>query len=127
MFILTPSLQWRIAIFCFGVTLMIVPDSLRFIARGVMALSVVAALFWLLRPISDVSYQPEDWLRWIDTCLSWSLLLVYAGCFGLIAISGGAWWSYLITTFVLSAIAVAMVLWTCVWDMLGDDLVKSST
>ena len=125
MFILSPSFQWRIAIFGFGLMLMILPDSLRFIARGVMSVFVVLTFFWLLRPVSVVSYRPEDWLGWIDTLLSWPLLWLYAIGFGLIAATGGAWWSYLVTGVVLLVAAGAVALWIGLCEMLDDDLVRS--
>ena len=109
MFILSPSLQWRIAIFVFGVMLMIMPDSLRLIARCLMAIFVVLALFWLLRPVSFVSYQPEDWLMWVDIGLAWPLLVAYILGFGLIAISQGVWWSYLLALMLIASAADAVL------------------
>lgn len=127
MFILSPSLHWRIAVFGCGLMLMILPDSLRFIARGLMAIFIVLTFFWLLRPISVAGYKPDDWLRMIDICLSWSLLVVYAVCFGLIAVTGGAWWSYLIAVLVLSVVAIGVALWTGLCEMLDDDLLRTGT
>lgn len=111
MFVLSPSLQWRIAIFGLGLMLMILPDSLRLIARGLMALSVIAALFWLLRPVSSVSYQPEDWLMWVDIALSWPMLLAYALSFGLIGLFQGEWWSYLAASMLIASTAVVSLCW----------------
>ena len=122
MFILSPSLQWRIGIFIYVFMLMVLPKSLGYLERSLLALFVVAAFFLLLRPVNFAGYQPDGWLMWLDITLSWLLLWSYIIGLVAITISDGHWVAYLIALALFLAAAVATIFWYGLKELVADDV-----
>ena len=125
MFILNPSLGWRIALFGVVFIHVILPGNLDFLERGFVSSLVMFVFFCRLPSVTIKGYEPDGWLMWLDVALSWVMLIAYAMVGGFIASEGLSLETFLMSALALSFAAYCAISWYVYLRILNDEGFRS--
>ena len=125
MFILSQSLQFRIALFLYATVLLLLPVSLNLLDRSTFALMVVVLFFQLLPHASGYTdMEVEGWVMWLDALLSYIMLVTYASSLFLVWYSEGAWWGYLLSGVLVLFGIYSTLCWYGFKALFADELLR---
>ncbi len=127
MFVLSPSLAYRIILFGFVCMYMVLPASFDFLERGLVASLVMFTFSMLLPSVTVKYYEPEGWVMWLDIALSWIMLMSYTMVLILIVSEGLNLNTFFVSAVGLSFAAYCAGCWYGFCALFNDDLFRSSS
>lgn len=125
MFVLSQSLQLRIAFFLYTAVLLLLPESLNLLDRSAFSLIVVVLFFHLLPTVpGHDTMVVYGWVMWLDAALSHIMLWAYVFCGALLWFTDASFWSLLASVLLLALGFVATISWYGFKALFADELLR---